>query len=201
MLQPTIRYYDENATLAARESLEKLDTEGLQAFVNSLPPHARVLDAGCGAGYAMQWLRDQGGCEVEGVDASEKLIGLARTRGLTASCRDLRLLSVPRESFDGIWCSRTLPHLTIDECQRALASFFQALKPRTGMLFASFIEGTGERSEPFTHDGAPMRTFHFFTENAFLSLLRQSGFSLVARGERKDPASGERWIAVVARRA
>ena len=78
--------------------------------------------------------------------------------------QDLRLLSLKKESFDGIWSHLTLGHLSIDECHRVLGSFFLGLKPQTGILFISIAQTT-------------------HPENAFLSLLRQSGFQLLEKGK------------------
>ena len=223
--------YDLHADLFEYESLRDQDRSGLEAFTARLAPGAKLLDAGCGAGHDLLWLARKG-FHVDGIDSSEQMIARAATRlsslaGLpgasttnlatgpaTASPapsllrKDLRFASLTKESLDGIWCSQVLQHLTIDECHRVLAIYFQALRPRTGLLFASFL--LGEEST----DDAPVdpattrfkdehgRSFHRFTEKAFHSLLRQSGFTAVLQGTRADAANPDRvWAAVLAQRA
>ena len=215
--------YDLHADLFEYESLRDQDRSGLEAFTARLASGAKLLDAGCGAGHDLLWLARKG-FHVEGIDSSEQMIARATTRlstlpspatGLATTGtapsllrKDLRFASLTKESLDGIWCSQVLQHLTIDECHRVLAIYFQALRPRTGLLFASFL--LGEEST----DDAPVdpattrfkdehgRSFHRFTEKAFHSLLRQSGFTAVLQGTRPDAAHPDRvWAAVLAQRA
>jgi SAM-dependent methyltransferase len=62
---------------------------------------ARLLDAGCGSGLALQ-VADKRGAIVTGVDASEGLLALAMERAPTADLRqgDLEELPYPDNSFD-----------------------------------------------------------------------------------------------------
>jgi hypothetical protein len=78
--------------------------------------------------------------------------------------KDLRLLSLKRESYDGVWAGSALASHAIEDAQRVIATFFQALRPAGGMLFAA----------------------HSFPEPAFASLLRQNGFSIQLSGQNKD---------------
>ena len=123
------------------------DPRLLGIFGNHLPTRARILNL---AGDQRHWFQRHQ-YEIETV----------------ATTQDLRLLSLKKESLDGIWSHLTLEHLSIEECHRVLGSFFMGLKPGTGILFISISENR-------------------HPENAFLSLLRQSGFQLIEKGKSPD---------------
>ena len=80
-----------------------------------LRPGMRILDAGCGTGEALSWLREEVGPtgEVTGVDLSAAHVAVARSRvrpQIKVFQADLR--HAPLEpGFDLIWCTNTLHHL------------------------------------------------------------------------------------------
>ena len=75
------------------EALERVDFASGQ----------RVLDIGCGAGAFLRLIAERGG-EPFGIDASESLIALARTRFPHADLRvgDMEALPYPDASFDRV---------------------------------------------------------------------------------------------------
>jgi SAM-dependent methyltransferase len=81
-----------------------------------LAPGARVLDAGCGTGEALQWLSEavSPGGSVLGVELAAAHVAAApRQRLPSVEILQADLLEVPlaRGSFDFIWCVNTLHHL------------------------------------------------------------------------------------------
>lgn len=125
----------------------------LETFAAQLPPGARVF---CVESEARAWLAPRG-FELE----------------VPETGRDLRMLSPRRATFDGAWLGTELKRFPIEESQRVVATFFQALKPGRGALFAS----------------------HSHPETAFASMLRQNGFAVLLQGQ-----SDEGDQAVLARR-
>ena len=201
-MDETILYYDRAPEAAAQEARTEQDRTGLEAFAREIPVGGAVFDAGCGAGQDLEFFRLRG-FQADGIDASARLVEMARAKGLDATQKNILFAQLKKEHYDGIWCSRLLPHLSIEECQRVLAIFFQALKPRTGVLFLSFIEGEGSFTDPEQGDGA-RRTFYRFSQKAMGSLLRQSGFAPILHGvsEIAEPAPArlQNWNALVCRR-
>jgi predicted TPR repeat methyltransferase len=122
------------------------------------------------------------GFQAEGFDASERMVAMARAQ---SGCRvwqaDLMLLSLPKESYDAIWSHGVLTHLPASGCQRAMASFFAALQPG-GMLFVSITEGEGISEDRMDDPSGPARTIHRYRSDDFASLIRQSGFQVLAQG-------------------
>lgn len=197
----------------------RLELEALEQFTKHLPPRGRVLDAGCGIGHHLRYFLERD-FQCEGFDGSPEVLYLAEQNiapWLNSPClklwkADFRLLSPARETLDGIWANRVLIHLPPSGCQRAMQTFFSALKPG-GILFVSFEALSNETflSAPPSHD--PSHTFVTYSERddlsgpakhiyrypplEFESLVRQSGFQPLAVG--RDLEHLER-MAILAKR-
>jgi ubiquinone/menaquinone biosynthesis C-methylase UbiE len=76
-----------------------------------VPGHA-VLDLGCGPGDVAGLLAARG-LNVTAVDANPELLAVARKlhSGVSFTQQDLRQLTLPRASFDGLWCSFTAAYI------------------------------------------------------------------------------------------
>lgn len=184
-------YYEHNAERYAARTSQALDRDALDALSARMPARrasdargvarARILDAGCGAGRDMRYLSSRG-LEVEGLDASSGLVEIAARSGAGPVRQgDLLLFSPSRESFDGILANRSLVHFTAEECRRALATFFLALKPG-GHLLVMIDEGQGTVEDRLDDPEGPARFFHLHRADDFASLIRQHGFRLLLQG-------------------
>jgi SAM-dependent methyltransferase len=76
----------------------------------------RLLDAGCGTGEALQWLRESAGprADVVGIDLSTAHVQAARAivdDSITVLQGDLMAAPLPPASFDLIWSANTINHL------------------------------------------------------------------------------------------
>ncbi|MFL6035550.1 MAG: methyltransferase domain-containing protein [Gaiellaceae bacterium] len=84
-----------------------------------LAPGQRLLDVGCGLGEAALALAEDLGDDGElvGIDASERMLAVARSNARAARCRvrftlgDAASLDEPDGSFDAVRCERTLQWL------------------------------------------------------------------------------------------
>jgi hypothetical protein len=200
----------------------RLDTEAFRTLAGRLPDRGRVLDLGLGDGGAALLAFRSLGFEATAVAAERSPHAETAEARWGSPVRDLRMASLPRETYDGIWCHRTLQLYPLDHVQRVLILAFSALKPKTGMALFSFLGDAPHSSGGMTSTSVPApesppsrehpesalirseREYtperYSFTENAFLSLLRQSGFQALSRGELREPGGAAPWIAVLARR-
>ncbi len=181
----TLAYYEHNSRSYAERTRSRLHRDALREFLSRIPPQGHILDAGCGSGRDLKEMI-QAGYQAEGVDFSPSMAELARNySSAPVGCTDFQLLSPPRESFDGIWAHRSLVHLPPPGVQRVMGIFFAAIRPR-GTLFVSIDEGTGHEDDRTDDPSGPPRRFHFYPSEEFASLLRQSGFKVLAQGRNPD---------------
>jgi SAM-dependent methyltransferase len=98
------------------------------------PPGAarRVLDAGCGTGVNLEWLRRYGGgAEVFGVDVEQTALDFCRGRGRRALARaSVTELPFEDESFDLVTSFDVLVQLPGEGAdERAMREMFRVLRP------------------------------------------------------------------------
>jgi SAM-dependent methyltransferase len=98
-----------------------------------LPPHARLLDAGCGSGRTLDDLAERG--RVSGVDASPVAAAAARERG-HADIHVSGIEDLPFEDgrFDLVTCLDVIEHTPDD--RRSLAELLRVTRPG-GLLVAT----------------------------------------------------------------
>jgi N-acetylglutamate synthase-like GNAT family acetyltransferase/2-polyprenyl-3-methyl-5-hydroxy-6-metoxy-1,4-benzoquinol methylase len=125
----------------------KVDTKPHNAYyerpaTRSLLPEVagrRVLDAGCGPGVNAEWLLEQG-AEVEGVDASERMVELARRRtGGRATIHHAdfgeSLAFLGDQSFDVVVCALALDHMR--DWRRVFGEFHRLLRSAGTLVFST----------------------------------------------------------------
>ena len=93
----------------------------------------RVLEVGCGWGELAVRMRDTLGCEVVAIDQSERMIELARERGVDARVGDVQHLAFGAEEFDAVVAAWMLYH--VPDLPHALRECARVLR-RGGMLVA-----------------------------------------------------------------
>jgi SAM-dependent methyltransferase len=192
-IRSTIAYYDEHAGEFVRRTRDVDMSKTRQAFTSCVPPHGRILDAGCGSGRdAVAFLQE--GFSVTAFDGSAAMADLA------SASTGLRVLQLTFEDvgfksqFDGVWACASLLHLPPDHLDDAVERLISALKP-DGVLFMSFKDGHGVATE----------------KGRFTALMSTSDLEqLLARHSRlillhvwtTDDAEGRSlsWINVLARR-
>lgn len=162
------------------------------AVALALPPHARILDVGCGSGWLCEYFARLG-YDVTGLDLSPELIEIARERlskvpygadhenGL--SCRFLvhDIEAAPLvETFDAIICYDALHHFG-DE--HAVLGNIADMLEYAGQLFVLEGERPPEGSATEEELRAAMREYETlespFSRDYLLSLLNEYGFAVV----------------------
>ncbi len=102
----------------------------LRALSGRLPPRGHLLDAGCGTGGMLDFLRWHiRHLDVEGVDASQQAVRHCRQRGLS-TVREGSVHELPFDDgdFDAVLSLDVLYHAGVDEV-RALAEMSRVLMP------------------------------------------------------------------------
>lgn len=108
----------------------------LDRFLLAVPKNGHILDLGCGGGEPVARYLIDTGHHVTGVDVSEKMIGLCRTRfGRHVWLRaDMRSAAMGR-LFHGILAWDSLFHLAHDDQAAMIAKMARWLEPGGVMLF------------------------------------------------------------------
>src|SRR5699024_9780161 len=138
----TMNYYHNNAQAFAQATLS-VDMSALyEPFIKHLPPQARVLDAGCGAGRDAKAFA-QMGFKVEAFDASEAMVGIAHQQGDFVVEPNSFLGFTRGYTFDGIWVCASLLHVPAQELP-ATFRHLASLLADNGVFYVSFKYGEGE---------------------------------------------------------
>lgn len=97
----------------------------------------RVLDLGCGFGWASRWIREQGAASVLSLDLSENMIRRAKADTVDPNIEyriaDLENFELPPSAFDLAYSALTFHY--IRDFQRLVRTLHQSLAPRGILVF------------------------------------------------------------------
>lgn len=97
----------------------------------------RVVDLGCGFGWASRWMREQGAASVLGLDLSENMIDRARADnsgdGIEYRIANLEAVELPAASFDLAYSSLTFHY--VEDFSRLVEALHGALVPGGSLIF------------------------------------------------------------------
>ena len=134
----------------------------------ALPAAARVLDAGCGTGANLSFLRRYG--KVAGIDLSREAVRFCRKRGYkNVHLGSINELPFADNSFDLLTNFDVLGSLGVNEKQ-ALAEFYRVLKPGGYLL----VRVSAYQSLMSKHDKLVHTARRYQAKNLAASLSRQS---------------------------
>lgn len=148
----TLKYYDENASVFAENTLKVDFNEVQNKFMSLLPDKAYILDFGCGAGRDTKAFIDKG-FKVDAIDGSKELCVIA-SRNTGIKVRQMLFEELSEiEKYDGIWACASILHLPKERLKIVFNKMIKALKPG-GYIYASFKYGDfeGERNERYFTD-------------------------------------------------
>jgi ubiquinone/menaquinone biosynthesis C-methylase UbiE len=113
----------------------------LEGVIRDLPP-TRTLDVACGTGFLTRHLRG----DVVGLDASERMLEIARGQASQARFEHGDALSLPFEddAFDRVFTSYFYCHLETRERERFLA---EARRVAPELVVVASIQGDGDAPE------------------------------------------------------
>ena len=162
----------------AQRTADSEDVRLLDDFIELLSPHAKVLDAGCGAGFPISSsLADL--FDVTGVDFSEAQIELAKKNIPNANfiCEDMTKLDFPENTFDGICSYYAIIHIPREEHQALLANFHRMLNTGGIALLCLGAENLVDDIEE-NYLGTRMYWSHYDTET-YIKMLKGCGFAII----------------------
>lgn len=176
-IKKTIETYDKHADRFA-ENRKGFVLDVFFDVFDDLLKGKNILEIGCGPGRDARLLTDRG-YHVTGLDLSEKLVEIARSRVPEAAFLVADMLTLPFEdnSFDGIWSAATLHHLTIEDMKVAIKEMYRVLK-NGGAAFVSTKAGDGmdiAKEEEF--DGSE-RFFNYTDQETCAKLFVDAGFRI-----------------------
>lgn len=139
-----------------------------------------VLDAGCGTGRLVPFLR-QAGLEPVGVDASAGMVATARAANPQEAfaVSDLSGLPFADESFGGVLAWYSLIHTPPEALGMALAETARVLRPG-GPFLTGFQVGTGTRTATGYYLGESAITAYLFTTDQVADELGELAFEVLA---------------------
>lgn len=111
-------------------------------------PHGNVLDVACGTGDMVQELQKRG-CLVTGVDLSEEMLTIAKSKAPTATymIADAEHLPFENDCFDAVTCAfgvRNFVHL-----EQGLGEMLRVLKPGGRMVILELATPDSKLIRPF----------------------------------------------------
>lgn len=191
----TFRFYEANAEALIENSRLPNGVEWTQPLLSLLPPHAHILDAGCGAGYASQYFIQQGHT-VTAFDASEALARFS-SQLIQQPVYNLKYEDINFENkFDGIWACASLLHVPRSHMPQVLHKLSVSLKTG-GIFYANFVYG----EEQTSRNGI---LFNDYTEDTFHAVLaNEKSLELLKMWKSPDlpPARPNReWLHVLAQK-
>jgi SAM-dependent methyltransferase len=129
----------------------------------------RVLEVGHGPGELSERMQGELGCEVVAIDVSERMVELARSRGVDARVGDVQELPFADTEFDLVVAAWVLFH--VPDLDRGLAEIARVLAP--GGTLIAVTNGEHHLAEARAHAGISMvGSVTFSRENGEAALGR-----------------------------
>ena len=164
----TLDFYDDEAPVYAPWSAPKAKFPWLEKFLSLAPDTGRLLDYGCGGGWAAKRMLEAGYT----VDAFDGSAGLAKEAAAQTGL-DVKVMRFEefdaKDRYDGIWSSFCLLHVPRAEMPANLARIYAALKPG-GVLYLGLKAGSGEKRDSLG------RFYSYFEPEFITELLADAGF-------------------------
>ena len=132
--------------------------------------NARILDVGCGQGYALDIFKKFGFNSV-GITLGENNLNLCQGKGHEVYKMDQSFLDFPDKSFNLVWCRHCLEHSIFP--YYTLSEFFRVLK----VLGYLYIEVPAPDTD-LKHQTNPNH-YSVFGKSMWVSLIERTGFKIL----------------------
>ena len=165
----TLAFYDQEGATYAEWSAPKGDYAWLEKFLSMTPADGRLLDYGCGGGWAAKRMLDVGR-RVEAFDGSAALAEEAsKLTGINVKVMRFEGFAA-EDRFSGVWASFCLLHAPKSAMPGALAGVARSLQDG-GLFYLGLKRGAGERRDRLG------RLYSYFEVDEIEALLADAGFS------------------------
>jgi len=194
----TLRTYEQDADIFLKHWGRKKykRPQLLTQWLTLLPPHAVLLDLGCGAGQDSRYLTSLGH-RVIGLDRTMPLLQFAKRQAPSVPFvrADLRALPIRAGSVDGIWAAASLIHLQKKTVTGVLAALRHLVKPE-GFVAVTFTYGCNSRIK--RTGWMPGRYFARWRKEELARTLRRTGWTVLSLRVVSNQERKGRWINVIA---
>jgi SAM-dependent methyltransferase len=134
----------------------------------------RVLEVGGGEGELAERIRDELGTDVIGIDQSERMVEIQRSKGIDARVGDVQELPFADGEFDVAVAAWMLYH--VPDLDRGLAEIARVLKPGGRLIAVTNAVDHLQELWDLAGRATSLRTFTFHSENGEESLQRHFVF-------------------------
>jgi SAM-dependent methyltransferase len=176
------QYATEDRLRARKSAYENAEGDDPREFALEAVAAARperVLEVGGGEGELAERIRGELGVDVVGVDQSERMVELQRSKGIDARVGDVQALPFADGEFDVALAAWMLYH--VPDLDRGLAELARVLKPGGRLVAVTNGEDHLEELWDLAGRATAIGRFTFRSENAEEVLRRH-----FARVERRD---------------
>ena len=159
-----------------------------ELILQQVERRSRVVDFGCGDGRLLAKLRDEHGCEVQGVDVDPEHLLAALERGVPVvrANLDAGLSEFPSQSFDFAVLSQTLqqvqrPQFVLEEMLR-IARRGLVVVPNFGywqVRFQVLWQGRAPVTESLPYEWYNSPNIHFMTMRDFRDLCQKQNIRII----------------------
>lgn len=193
--QTTLDFYADEAPVYAASGPNGASRH-LDAFLQHLPPGARILELGCGGGRDSQEMLARG-FQVDPTDGVSEIARQAEARiGRPVRVMRFNELDAANE-YDGVWANASLLHVPRPALSSILSLVFRALRPG-GLHFANFKAGGREGRDAYG------RYFNYLTaDEVSAAYSRSAGWAILSLtdylGGGYDGLQGP-WVGITTRK-
>jgi len=157
------------------ESDRKVFKRRYLPLIKNFPRNAGIIEFGCGPGYFLQFLNDNGFSNTFGIDISEQQVEQAKSKNVNAEVTDIfEFIRTNKKKFDVIFALDFIEHFNKEELLKLFTGFYDTLS-KNGIIIMRTPNGEG--LFPNQRIYGDLTHYTIFTANSLLQILRITNFS------------------------